>query len=106
MKKHEAAEIVKMYQFGVPSEVQPHSFDLNDETVAVILEALGEPEQRWPVLDECGPCMTCRHCRYEPEKITADPIDSHPAEVWCEEEMESFGTLEGCYMYEQVEEDI
>lgn len=35
-----AAEVLRMYQYGIPGEVPPHSFDLDDETVEVILTAL------------------------------------------------------------------
>ncbi len=42
MTRFEAAETVKMYQYGVPNELPPHSFDLNEETVDVILNALEE----------------------------------------------------------------
>ena len=36
----DAAEVLRLYQYGIPSEMPPHSFDLNDETVEVILAAL------------------------------------------------------------------
>lgn len=35
-----AAEALRLYQYGIPGEMPPHSFDLNDETVEVILAAL------------------------------------------------------------------
>ena len=44
MTTHEAAEVLKLYQYGVQNEVLPHSFDLNDETVEALLRAIGEAE--------------------------------------------------------------
>ena len=41
MTTSEASKILKLYQYG-DDTIQPHSFDLNSETVWTILEALAE----------------------------------------------------------------
>lgn len=42
MTLHEAIEVLKMYQYGIPCDFPAHSFDLNDETVETLLAVLDE----------------------------------------------------------------
>lgn len=46
-------------------------------------------------------CESCANCRYIPAKTNAPPEDCYPAEEWCEEDSENFGTADGCYHYEE-----
>lgn len=52
-----AAEVLRLYQYGIPGEVPPHSFDLNDKTVEIILDALDERERALKRL--CDWCAVC-----------------------------------------------
>lgn len=50
-----AAEVLRLYQYGIPGEVPSHSFDINDETVEIILTALDERDRAMKRLcDWCG----------------------------------------------------
>ena len=46
-------------------------------------------------------CSSCAFCRYTPAKTNAPPEDCYPAEEWCDEDSENFGTSDGCYHYEE-----
>lgn len=50
-------------------------------------------------------CEECRHCIVIPAKITVDPYDSSPEEIYCEEDSENFFTLDGCRHFEYPPED-
>lgn len=41
-------------------------------------------------------CDMCVHCKRLPAKINAPPEDCYPAEDWCEEDSENYGTRDGC----------
>jgi len=45
-------------------------------------------------------CIHCVHAHYIPAKTNADPDDCYPAEDWCEEDSENYGTEDGCRWYE------
>lgn len=50
-------------------------------------------------------CNECVSRRYIPERIAIDPADSYPAEEWCEEDSDNFGTEDGCFRFERRRED-
>jgi hypothetical protein len=47
------------------------------------------------VIEPDSICNECRHCQFEGDGI------SEPVLCWREEEMDNFGTTEGCYRYEE-----
>ena len=49
-------------------------------------------------------CYHCIHYKYLPAKTNAPAEDSYPAEDWCEEDSDNFGTEDGCRNYEEGEE--
>lgn len=46
-------------------------------------------------------CDECVHCKRLPAKINADPEDCYPAEDWCDEDSENYGTPDGCRYFEE-----
>ena len=46
-------------------------------------------------------CSSCVNCCYTPAKTNAPPEDCYPAEEWCYEDSDNFGTMDGCYHYEE-----
>lgn len=49
--------------------------------------------------DSC--CYECVHCKYLPAKINCEADDAYPAEDWCEEDSDNYGTTDGCRYFEQ-----
>ena len=45
-------------------------------------------------------CLECIHAKYTPAKTNAPPEDCYPAEDWCEEDSDNYGTEDGCRYYE------
>lgn len=50
-------------------------------------------------------CLHCIHAHYIPAKINAPAEDCYPAEDWCEEDSDNYGTEDGCRWYEWDGED-
>lgn len=50
-------------------------------------------------------CEECRHCIDIAPKITVDPYDSDPGEIYCEEDSENFFTPDGCRYFEYVPDE-
>ena len=48
--------------------------------------------------DSC--CDDCIHNMYIPAKTNAPAEDCYPAEAWCEEDSDNYGTKDGCKYYE------
>lgn len=51
MDRQQAAEVLRLYQYG-DNEIPRHSFDLNDETVEAILEAMEHSAPEWISVEE------------------------------------------------------
>lgn len=44
-----------------------------------------------------SPCLRCRH-------LNEEDYEGAYSEQWCEEDMDSFGSAEGCWQYERKED--
>lgn len=44
-------------------------------------------------------CLECIHAQHIPAKLYP-PDDASPAEDWCEEDSDNYGTEDGCRYYE------
>ena len=50
-------------------------------------------------------CLQCIHRQYIPAKTNAPAEDCYPAEDWCEEDSDNYGTEDGCKYFEQIREE-
>lgn len=88
MTLHEAIEVLKMYQYGIPCDFPPHSFDLNDETVETLLAVLDELDSGDFV--RVVRCSDCKHNRGVANDMWGNPavmcdsdIDYKPFDWYC-----------------------